>query len=305
MGDATMTRLALRMSIHSVLMTAAMFFASPTLAEPPKERPDANKEATENRTTADADEEHRRAAQKVISEIEVEMLADDAWSKISRMEKPLLYYGDSTRENDRGSVWGWGEKGRPVALLEIYQNVNDRTRWVYTICNTSGGKLRVTGGGSPWWRPNESACELKDIPGAPTPAADAAQRQRQLKLLAQKFTGHQFWDPNNSRFELRRLERPLHTYRDEAGGLLDGGLFTLANGTNPEILLFIEARVDPKDRSKSAWQFTVGRLAHAELHLEYDGKEIFNAPRGNQVSAPNKPYWLGFISAKAAIEEKP
>src|SRR5262249_53551606 len=138
--------------------------------------------------------------------------------------------------------------------------------------------------------------ELKEIPSAPAPAADPTQRQRQMKLLAQKFTGHQFWDPNNSRYELRRLDRPLYSYRDEAGGVLDGGLFTLANGTNPEILFFVEARVDPNDKSKAIWQYTVGRLAHAELHMEYDGKEIFNAPRGSQVSGWNKPYWLGFIN---------
>jgi hypothetical protein len=116
-------------------------------------------------------------------------------------------------------------------------------------------------------------------------------------LLAQKFTAHEFWDPDNSRYELRLLKRPLHTYRDEANGVLDGGLFTLANGTNPEIMLFVEARVDPKNNSKSGWQYTVGRLSHAELHLEYDGKEIFDAPRGDKLSASNKPYWLGLINA--------
>src|SRR5205085_1769530 len=117
--------------------------------------------------------------------------------------------------------------------------------------------LRARRGGEPWWRENDSAAELKDVPGAPAPAADAAGRQRQMKLLAQKFTGHQFWDPDNSRYELRRLERPLHTYRDEAGGLLEGGLFALANGTNPEIMLFVEARADPKDKSKAVWQYAV------------------------------------------------
>jgi len=118
-----------------------------------------------------------------------------------------------------------------------------------------------------------------------------------MKLLAQKFTGHEFWDPDNSRFELRLLQRPLYTYRDEASGVLAGGLFTLANGTNPEIMLFVEARVDPKDTSKSVWQYAVGRSAHAELHLEYDGKEVFVAPRGNKVSASNRPYWLDVIDA--------
>jgi hypothetical protein len=122
--------------------------------------------------------------------------------------------------------------------------------------------------------------------------------------LAQKLTGHQFWDPNNSRYELRLLKRPLHMYQDEANGILDGGLFTLANGTNPEILVFIEARVDPKQRSKRVWQFAVGRLAHAELHMEYDGKEIFEAPRGGRLSGPNKPYWVDFINVTSDAEPK-
>lgn len=293
-----MTRSAIQICSSAYLMIVALLVVSTALAEPPQQ-PQSEKGAG-----PDADEEIRREAEKVVSQIDLEVLRDDKWTKVERIEKPLLFYGDHTRDNDRGSVWGWGRKGRPLALLELFQSVNDRTKWAFAACNTSGGKLRATRAGAPWWRENDSAAELKDIPGAPAPSAEAPQRQRQLKLLAQKFTGHQFWDPNNSRYELRRLERPLVTYQDEAGGVLEGGLFTLANGTNPEIMLFVEARADSKDNKKAVWQYTVGRLAHAELHLEYDGKEVYSAPRGNRVSAPDKPYWLGFISTPAAIERE-
>src|SRR5437763_1863964 len=127
------------------------------------------------------------------------------------------------------------------------------------------------------------------------PAGQPAVRQRQLKALAQKFSGHEVWDPGNTRYDLRRLDRPLHAYRDEAAGLLDGALFALANGTNPEIMLFVEARADPRDATKAAWRFAVGRLSHAELHLEYDGREVFSSPRGDRLSGPDKPYWLGLV----------
>ena len=293
-----MTRLAIRIPFCAGLMFAALLVGSSAPADPPKEPPG------EKPDKPDADEEHRRAAEKVVDAIDLEVLVAEKWTKVKRIDKPLLYYGDPTRETDRGSVWGWGEKGRPVALIELFQNTNDRKRWAYAICNTSGGKLRAKYAGANWWRENESASELKTIPGAPAPAAEAPQRQRQLKQLAGKFTGHQFWDPNNSRFELRRLERPLHTYRDEENGVLEGAVYTLANGTNPEIMLFIEARVNPKDKTKPVWRFTVGRSAHAELHLEFDGKEVFEAPRADRagLSAPDKPYWLGNISA---VEAKP
>jgi hypothetical protein len=297
--------LHLHMVVKACTITVALLVAAIASADPPKEPQEAKKDRAEKGTEADADEEYRRESEKLVNGIELEIYSDDKWSKVKRIEKPLLFYGDPTRNNDRGSVWGWGEKGRPVALIEVYQNISNRTKWVYAICNTSGGKVRANRGGAPWWRENDSASELKDVPGAPAPSTEAPQRQRQIKQLAQKFTGHQFWDPNNTRYELRRLESPLYTYRDEDSGLLEGGLYTLANGTNPEIMIFLEARVDPNDRSKTMWQYTVGRLAHAELHMEYDGKEIFTAPHGDRVYGPAKPYWLGFItSAPVAKQDK-
>jgi hypothetical protein len=289
-----MTRRTIRTSIQGYLIIGSALAVSPALAQSP---PGPAKEKAEKAVKPDTGSEIRRAAEQVVDGIEVEVLSDSQWSRVKRIQKPLLFYGDSTRDNDRGSLWAWGEKGRPVALIELFQNVNERKEWVYTVCNTSGKRVRASRGGSPWWRGNDSATEPKDIPGAPAPSTDAATRQRQLKLLAQKFTGHEFWDPNNSRYELRRLERPLVTYRDEAGGILEGGLFTLANGTNPEILLFVEARVDARNGSKAVWQFAVGRVSHAEFHLEYDGKEVSSAPRGDGVSGWDKPYWLGVIPA--------
>jgi hypothetical protein len=295
-------RQAIRIAFGAGLAVAAVLVGSAAPANLPRP-PDEKKDTPAKDAGPEADEEHRRAAEKVVGTIEVETLVGEKWVKAKRIEKPLLYYGDPTRANDRGSVWGWGEKGRPVVLIELYQNVDNRTRWVFAVCNTSGGKVRASRGGEAWWRENASATELKDVPGAAAPAADAVQRQRQLKQLAGKFTGHEFWDPDNSRFELRRLERPLHTYSDADAGILDGALYTLANGTNPEIMLFVEARAN-KDGAKPVWQFAVGRLAHAELHLAYDDKEVFEAARADRarLSAPDKPYWVSFINV---AEPKP
>jgi hypothetical protein len=284
-----MIRRAILIPVSVCLMAAALLaLSTATLAEPPQEPPDKG--------TAADEEQHRREAEKLVSGIEMEMLVDDKWSEVKRIEKPLLYFGDPTRGHTRGSVWAWGETGRPAAILELWQNGTNRTKWVFGWCNTSGGKLRAKRDGEPWWRENDSTVELKDIPDVPAPAADTPQRQLQLKTLAKKFTGHEFWEPNNSRYELRRLERSLQGYRAEAAGLLEGSLYILANGTNPEIALFIEARAQPGGKG-AAWQFTVGRMSHSELHMDYDGKEVFSGPRGRPLSGPDKPYWVVSIDA--------
>jgi hypothetical protein len=289
-------RQAIQVSVNAFLMMVALLVLSAaTSADPLQEPPEKG--------TVTDEEQHRREAERLVRGIELEMLVDEKWTEVKRIEKPLLFYGDPTRGHTRGSVWAWGEIGRPVALLELWQNGSNRTKWVFGLCNTSGGKLRAKREGDSWWRENDSTVELKEIPGAPAPAADTPQRQRQLKMLAQKFIGHELWEPNNSRYNLRRLERPLHTYRDKVGGLLEGCLYTLANGTNPEIALFIEARTQPGGRAP-VWQFTIGRMSHAELHLEYDGKEVFSGPRGRPLSGPDKPYWVVSIDAPPFLEPK-
>jgi hypothetical protein len=291
-----MSRTSIQVSLAAVaILSAAALLPGDTAGQ--------MKEPQEKAADDEADRQYRRQAEKLVSGISLQMLQGDKWNDVKRIEKALLYYGDDTRQHDRGSVWGWGDRGRPVAVIELYQNIRDRQKWVFAICNTSGGKLRADRDGMPWWRENTSATGLQDIPGAPAPFADGPQRQRQLKQLAQKFTGHEFWDPNNSRYELRRLDRPLHSYKDEAAGLLDGALYILANGTNPEILLFLEARRGPAETAKPAWHFAVGRLAHAELHLDYDRKEVFTAPRGNRLAARDQPYWVEFINTPT--EPKP
>jgi hypothetical protein len=295
-----MTRQVIQRSVKSYLLIAVLLIVSTGLtASPQPPPPDGKKDTPDKVAPSEAEKETRRAAEQVVGGIEVELLSDEKWNKVNRIEKPLLLFSDSTREYARGSLWAWGDKGRPVALLELFQDGNDRTQWIASLCNTSGRRLRAKRAGAIWWGANDSTVEIKDIPQAPAPATDSSQRQRQMKLLAQKFTGHEFWD--NSRFELRRIERPVHTYRDEATGVLEGGLFILANGTNPEILLFIEARVNPKDQSKAAWQFLAGRSADGELHLEYDGKDVFNAPRF-WPSDMATPYWARRIDTKSGSD---
>jgi hypothetical protein len=239
----------------------------------------------------DEQSEVRKAAEQLVDTVALESLQGDTWVKAKRIDRPLLLYTDDTRGDDRGFLWGWGGKGRPLAVIEIFQKVQPRGAWTVCMCNTSGSRVRAGRLGGPWWLENDSDIDFKDIPSAPPVGTDVSLRQRQLKQLAQNFTAYEIWLPNDTRYDLRRLDRPLHSYRDEDAGIVEGGLFTFANGTNPEILLFIEARQGKAPGSKPVWQFGVGRSAAAELHLEYQGKEVYSAPRGYVVGGRNKAFW--------------
>lgn len=233
---------------------------------------------------------------EVLDRVQIESFAASDWNKSPHLEKPALTFGDPTRGNTRGTLWTWGEKGRPSVVAEVYR-VSTFDGWILVFFNTSGGKVRASLDGNGWWRENQSTSKFEDLAGTPKPAATNAARQRQIKAIAGRFSAHQFWDPDNSRFELRAIERPLLTYSDPENGILDGALFTFANGTNPEILLMVEARAGQGGKP-DRYQFAVGRLAHAELHLAFDEKEVFSAPRGWTLCGPDKPYFSEGVEAR-------
>jgi len=218
---------------------------------------------------------------------------------IEFIDQPLLAYGDSARVNSNGTLWAWGKLGRPVAFMELFQGAEkEDPNWVHAVTLTSSERVLLMTPDSGRWQPPQSPLEPAPIPGAPTPAEKAPARLRQLRDLARRFTAHQFWDPDNSRFELRVLVQPVLRYADAAAGIHDGAAFVIAHGTNPEVILLIEAIGPSIDKAR--WRFALARSSHAEAHVEFDGQEIWQCDRaGNGADGPDKSYWLFASPAEA------
>lgn len=209
----------------------------------------------------------------------------DTEATVPHVAEPVLRYGDPTRANMDGSLWLWGQSGRPQAVLELYRNLAGD--WVYVFNWLSGGELTAKRKGDLWWTPAAPTVQFQDLEG-PRPAGSEALRTTQMRYLARRFDAHEFWDPNNSRFELRLLATPVHRYSDPDRGIIDGAVFAYANGTNPEVVLLLEvAEADGERR----WQYGFARLGHAEMHVELDDAEVWTVPRVDP-SRRDEPYWL-------------
>lgn len=232
----------------------------------------------------------KRKAAILAGRITVDRRDGDVWRPARRMEQPVLYYGDETRNNSNGSVWIWGEPGRPAALMELYQPADRPDDWVFVLTSLSREKLLCRRSGKEWWMPASGGLEFQPVE-IDAPTASKAGRLIQMKKLARRFSAHEFWDPNNSRFELRLLASPIHRYDDAAQGLVDAAIFAFSNGTNPEVLLLIEAVSNAS--GAAGWQFGCARLGHAEMHAMLDDREVWTVPRVDRM--PNtSPYWLHY-----------
>ncbi|HEV3340865.1 MAG TPA: hypothetical protein VG125_10930 [Pirellulales bacterium] len=218
-------------------------------------------------------------------------LSDLEGQSIDIIEHPLLAYADPARVNSKGSVWAWGKTGRPLAFLELFRGDEKDTNWVQAVTLTSSRpvKLALPGGGV--WQPAEVEFASRAIPDAPAPDEKASIRLRQSKEQARRFTAHEFWDPNNSRFELRLLVQPVHRYSDSSAGIQDGAAFIIAHGTNPETVLLIEA-LGPSVK-EARWHFALARSSNAEAHVELDGQEVWKCDRSDETNnGPTRTYWL-------------
>lgn len=240
-------------------------------------------------------------AREHMSEFSVNSSTKGRDATIEMLPNPLLTYGDATRNNEAGTLWAWGKSGRPVAFLELYRNVGQDQPWVHALTLTSPELIQLKAPTGQRWTPKKSHFALKDVPNSPDVGDQPAVRLRQMKEISRRFEAHEFWDPNNSRFEMRLLVQPVHRYQDESAKLIDGTVFVLAHGTNPEVLVQIEAH---GTEQPPRWKYGFARLGSAELHVLFDGKEVWTEPRTpGIVGQPVDPYWL-LITAPTQVRAK-
>lgn len=129
---------------------------------------------------------------------------------------------------------------------------------------------------------------FQDVTGAPVPAETEVGRTSQIKEIAHRFSAHQFWLPDDTRYELRLLTQPVHRYQAPDLGILSSAVFIFCHSTNPEAALLIELAKDGSAAAK--WRFALARIGHAEFHAHLDGKEVWTVPRADRVR-PSSAYW--------------
>jgi hypothetical protein len=99
--------------------------------------------------------------------------------------------------------------------------------------------------------------------------------------------------------ELRLLTQPIHRNAKSVGEILDGALFTFVTGTDPELMMVIEAR--PVDGAeKPFWHYAPGRFTDLTLKLRHKGVELWTHERGAPREGRPDPY----ISARYETRPK-
>jgi hypothetical protein len=224
-------------------------------------------------------------------------------SQAKLVAEPVLRYSDNTRKQyDESSLWIFGAQGRPSAIVAIEFYVDGPKKepaWLYEIASLSVEKIAAERGDTLQWTAKGPGLPLAPIEGAPPPADKPIRRLAQMKGLRQRFAAHEH-SIIEGRIELRPLTSPLYRYEDAASNIIDGAIFSFANGTNPEVLLVLEAH---QTKDSSEWRYGLVQMAGAELIVHLDGKQVWDRPNADP-PAVRDSYVNGWIAAEMR-EPKP
>ena len=187
----------------------------------------------------------------------------------------------------------WPQKGRPLAMASIYPWNGKMVHEFDSLSREA--KLVARDKDRVIWSPQTAGVEFRDVPAAPRPAKTHAERLRQMKAIAERFkatmTGWQGDDTD--REELRLLPRPLYRYdlknaKEPDPNLLDGALFAYVLGTDPEVVLVLEAIGTEKN---SAWQYAFVRATSGGLEVKLGDKVIWSAEKAPANRNPMLPHF--------------
>ena len=207
------------------------------------------------------------------------LAAGDRVVKATVHQTPLMKYTDVPRGIEMATLWIWQDDGRPVALgkVEAYRR-KEGSKWLYCFASASADLVDSTWPDGRRFQARNPGVQWAALDG-PVPQDTTAGRLRQMKELFQRFSAAARDDALKTTDELRPLARPLHEYASAKQGVSQGILCGFAaNGTNPDVLIALEAvRAADNDRPKS-WRYGVIGMTASGISVKLDKAEVFTRP---------------------------
>ncbi len=183
--------------------------------------------------------------------------------------KPVFNWTNLAGEHTSlGHIFIWTFEGRPEVIGTMFSTrasdfkKSHKRQLIHEYHTLSTSQLfPVTPQSSAYqWVPDKGIV-ITVAAEAPPVADSSAMRLTQIRALARTFAAEKR-NQNGQNWELRLLPTPLWHYVPASEEALEGALFAMVSseGTDPEVLLLIEARHPANDDKAWAWHTAAARV---------------------------------------------
>ena len=211
--------------------------------------------------------------------------------QLELIKEPVLRWNNPISGDKDGMVAVWTLRGRPVVLCQGF--ISKQDIWWHEFQSLSEKPFAASLREEVFWQPERAGVEWQRLADAAAPAPNPAGRLRQMKTLAGEFTAAVHFkavstDNATTRHELRLLPQPLYRYSSPDDLVVDGGLFAFVQGTNPEVVLLVEAR---GKESAQAWHYALAPASAYEVEASRSGAKIWGVPNHQGKKTREGPFW--------------
>jgi len=217
-------------------------------------------------------------------------------SAFQLVAEPILNWSNPIRLTRAGGMFLWTLDGRPQVALCVYPN-NDR--YDYEFQSLSEWPLTASVGRAAAWEPAEAGIAFKTLEGAPPPGRSRGQTLLQMRRFVKDFSG-KLVPRGSAEIPLRLLPAPVYRYPEQglAAGYVDGGVFVFVQGTDPEVVLVVEALSGDEPH----WQYGLARMSVVPSQITLGEEAVWEVgPVGGNRRGPY--YVLPGIESDNAIIE--
>lgn len=214
-------------------------------------------------------------------------VGDAASDRRLELQKPLLRFNDNVTGVLDGILVIWTEGKRPSAVASFWMRTNGDE--FHEFQSLATGKLFARRDGEAAWSPRKGGIETRTLDTSLTPADAPQARLGQMRRLARQFQAAV--SNRRGRQELRLMPQPVYRYEDPDSGTIDGAIFSFSKGTNPELLLLVEAAANGPD---TGWRYAAARMTMSGIELRHGGKVVVTYPYlkdRSQRYDPRLPYF--------------
>lgn len=281
-----------------LLSTLSLYSNQLFADEPAREATVPSQTEPSKTTTAKPDDAILKQMRERVQNMEVRFPDGKDGTLAELRTTPLIHYSDQIRNLPESTLWVWHIDQVPVLFCKVERMENKQTgavTWQYCCVPTSLDKADVTWKRDYRWRAKDPGFKWIAVADMPAPHRQEGLRLTQLRDIARNFVGEVTGGPGAGSQQSTLLPRPLHRFASPETKVLDGAVFGLtSNGTNPDVLLIVEALKEPMEGSP--WRFAVVGMTGDEVSVKFKNKSVWSKPYTK--SPGDHKTWLWYLSAK-------
>lgn len=210
-------------------------------------------------------------------------------TEIPLLKEPVLNWSNPIRRSPAGALYLFTRDGRPQAAMCMYPSGRAKFSFDKEVQSLTTDSIMLFESGKLAWQPTKPGIRWQEFGppiavGATTPA-----RLSQMRRIAKTFSAKLVFNDQPHR-PLRLQTTPVYRYPDSglAGDVIDGAVFTFVQGTDPEVIMMLEA-YKPDDADENKWRVAFARMTMVVVTALRDDQTFWEAG-GWGFTGLNRPY---------------